>query len=183
MSAENQTKTHSLVALSDTAHGKFSLSDRFIADENQLRLSSGRDDVTCMVKYLGYWFAIHSEQKETESHIRIHAILGNLPFSYVSPFARNNIQAVVREAGRQLGGRVFFDKKQRIIFAERIRTKSVLTPELIVTEATKVMLRLKPYLELVNILQPAPYVETQKEIEALSEEIESYSEEDGISNT
>lgn len=185
-SSSDAHKTQSLVAFSDSTHGKLSLTGRFITENDELKLSEEKADVTCMVQYLGCWFAIHADEDEKGGQIRIHAILGYLPYSYVSPFARNNIKAVVKAAGKKLGGRVFFDNKQRIIFAERIRTKGLMTPELIVTEATKTMLRLKPYLELVNMLQPPPYPvfeDADGEESITGESNADYCEEAGTSNT
>lgn len=113
-----------------------------------------RTHIEFTVQHEGYWFCIHADQQGGFAVFRIHAILGKLPFTFQSSFARTNIIDVVRAACKHLQARFRTDDHQRILLIHEIRTKGILNPKVILAETTKVLLQLKPYLELITILQP-----------------------------
>ncbi|NVK18930.1 MAG: hypothetical protein HWE30_09560 [Methylocystaceae bacterium] len=152
--ADHPTKARSLVEFTNEKTGVLSLTDKIEADNSHLTKASCRTDIDFMVQYKGYWFAVHADQVGTQALLRVHGIIGNLPFSYQSSFARNNIMAVVSRASRAIKGKVRVDDQQRILLIDEVRVEGSLSPKLILAETTKVLLKLKPYLELVNTLRP-----------------------------
>jgi len=152
--ADQPTKARSLVEFSNEKMTALSLTDKIAADDGQLTHAACRTDIEFMAQYQGFWFAVHADQVGTDALLRIHGIIGHLPYSYQSSFARNNIMAVVSRASRAIKGKVRLDDKQRILLIDEVRVNGSLSPKVILGETTKVLLKLKPYLELVNSLQP-----------------------------
>ncbi|SCA56943.1 hypothetical protein MTBPR1_30313 [Candidatus Terasakiella magnetica] len=150
----------SLVEFSAVQSGALSLTDRIEADGKELMLSSGKSDLDFMVEYQGYWFSVNVEQRGTKSHLHIHGAIGKLPYTYESAFSRANVLAVVRAAGRALGGSVQVDSKQNILLIDTIEFEGSLSPKVVLAETTKVLLMVKPYLQLVTILQPPKQAST-----------------------
>jgi len=113
-----------------------------------------RTNIEFTVQHEGYWFGVHADQEGGFAVFRIHAILGQLPFTFQSSFARTSIMAVVRGVCKHLKARFKTDEHQRIILIHEVRAKGILHPKIILTETTKVLLQLKPYLQLITALQP-----------------------------
>lgn len=148
------SKAKSLVELSSSTKGELSVTDRFSTEDGQIVHDSCKTDIEFMVQYQGYWFAVHVDQLGTYSKLRIHGSMGRLPYSYESAFSRTNVMAVVRAAGKALGGTVRVDENQRIILIETLTFPGRLSPKVVIAETAKVLLRVKPYLQLVSTLQP-----------------------------
>jgi len=148
------SRAKDLVKFTAQKQGALSLADTLKAHDGELTHDTCRTEVDFMVEYRGYWFAVHADQQGTKAVLRVHGIIGNLPFSYQSAFARSNILAVVSAASKEIRGQVRIDDQQRIILIDTVRSEGTLTPKVILAETTKVLLKLKPYLELVTTLQP-----------------------------
>jgi hypothetical protein len=147
---EKQSTAKSLIALSDSQPVGLSVTNKFNSADGQ----TTRSHIKFAVQHEGYWFAVHADQQGSFAVFRIHAILGRLPFTFQSAFARTCIMTVVRAACRHLNARYRTDAQQRILLIHETRSKGVLNPKRILTETTKVLLQLKPYLELITTLQP-----------------------------
>lgn len=157
--AQKVKTTKSLIAFSETQQSGLAITDKLNTKNGEISHESCKTHLEFTVQYEGYWFALHADQQGGFAILRIHAILGHLPFSYQSTFARKNVMAVVRAASKHLNARIRTDEHQRIILIHHIRTKGILNPKLILTETAKVLLQLKPYLQLVTTLQPAKFKE------------------------
>ena len=153
------TTAKSLVEFTANKSGELAVTDTFDAEGGALTHADTRDYIEFTVQYEGFWFAIHADQQGTKTVLRVHGIVGHLPFTYQSNFARTNILAVVSEASRAIKGQVRVDENQRIILIDTVTVEGALTPKVILAETAKVLLRLKPYLELVTLFQlPKGYV-------------------------
>lgn len=156
-------KAKSLVEFTSQQSTALSLVDDISVVGGHLTHQSGTNDIEVMFQYQGYWFAVHAQQRGTKSVLEIHGIIGHLPFSYHSTFSRRNVWTVVKEAGKRVNGRVQVDDKQRILLIDTVIAEGTLTPRLVVLESTKVMLKLKPYLELIYQLQPPRWIDPRDE--------------------
>ncbi|MDV7339264.1 hypothetical protein RYZ26_06645 [Terasakiella sp. A23] len=155
METNSPTKARSLVEFTANKTQALSITDRIHTADGELAHSVCRTDIDFTVQYEGYWFAVHADQKGTEALLRVHGIIGHLPFSYGNAFARGNILAVVTRASRAIHGKVRVDDQQRILLIDEVKIKGSLSPKIILAETTKILLKLKPYLQLVTSLQPA----------------------------
>lgn len=151
---DSPTKAKGLVEFTSNTSRALSVTDRIQTDGGALVHDQCRSKINFMVQYQGFWFAVHTDQKENGVTMRVHGIIGHLPYSYQSSFLRTNIFAVVHAASREIKGKIRVDDQQRILLIDEVFFKGQLTPKLIVSETAKVLLRLKPYLELVRALQP-----------------------------
>ncbi len=154
-SKNTPTKTKSLVEFSAAKTGALAVTDRFHTEEGRLVHDSCTTDIDFMVQYEDFWFAIHLDQQGSKSYLRVHGIIGRLPYSYESVFARANILTVVHAASRALGASlVKIDEKQRILLIDTVSVEGIMTPKRVLAETAKILLKVKPYLELVKQLQP-----------------------------
>jgi len=147
------SRTRSLINFVEKADLPLSLEHTVVTTESGELEYTHRDELEITVRYCGYWFGIHANNNGTISTLSIHAILGHLPYSYENAFLRTHILAVVRAASRALQGTFKVDEKQNIILIDDVKTEGHLTPKMILTETTKVMLQFKPYLELLSSMQ------------------------------
>lgn len=120
------------------------------------RLRAG--PVNFSFQYKGFLFAGRTETAQEGTRLRLHAHLGNLPYSAESGYARANAAAIVAAASRKLGGRVVVSPSQRIFLIDEREFDQPLTPVLLVTTTTRLVLEAKPYLELLAVVvkPPAP---------------------------
>lgn len=154
MQNQMPTKARSLVEFSNRKSGALALTDRIHTDDGALTHTGCRTEIDFMVQYQGYWFAVHADQKSTQAVLRVHGIIGHLPYSYQSSMARSNIMTVISQASRMVRGKVRIDEKQRILLIKEVKVSGSLTPRVIMSETAKVLLQLKPYLELVTSIRP-----------------------------
>ncbi|WP_417790226.1 hypothetical protein [Terasakiella pusilla] len=148
------TKARSLVEFSNRKSGALALTDRINTEDGALTHAVCRTAIDFMVQYQGYWFAVHADQRDKQAVLRVHGIIGHLPYSYQSSFARSSIMTVVSQASRVVRGKVRIDEKQRILLIKEVKVQGSLTPRVIMSETAKVLLQLKPYLELVSSIRP-----------------------------
>jgi hypothetical protein len=146
--------TKSLVEFTRSANGEIPMAGGLQAKDGKIVQNQLADKVDFMVQYQGFWFAIHLDQQGTRSYLHIHGNIGKLPYSYESSFARTNVLAVVRAAGKTLGGNVRVDGNQNIILIDTVTCRGNMSPKILLAETAKVFLRIKPYLQLVQTLQP-----------------------------
>jgi len=85
------------------------------------------------------------------SHIQINGHLGHLPYSGQNIEVRVNAMAILEAAGEIPDCALALTKDQQIVFKKTIDLDQPLTPTLLVTEAAKTLLRMKPYLELLSM--------------------------------
>ncbi len=168
------TKAKGLVEFTAAKSGALAITDQLQADDGELTHSVCRTNIEFMVQHEGFWFAVHADQQGTKAVMKFHGIIGHLPYSYQSAFARSNIVAVVSLACREINAKMRIDENQRVLLIDEVSFEGSLTPKMVVAETTKILLKLKPYLLLISSLQlpdaasiPAPsnYIR-QKDIEA-----------------
>lgn len=148
------SKARSLVEFSNSTTRELSVTDNLHAKDGKIIQDNKLSQIDFMVQYQGYWFAVHVKPEGTKSFLHIHGIIGKLPYSYESSFARANVLAVVKAAGKALGGSVKIDDNQNIILIDKLTFEGNISPKILLAETTKVLLRVKPYLQLVHTLQP-----------------------------
>jgi len=105
--------------------------------------------------YQGYQFAVRAEAEPGNTRMRIHAILGHLPYTAESAELRVNMQAIVHEAGRALGGRIHVDGEQRVLLLDEFLFQETLTPNALLSKTVAFLLSAKPYLELLGLIASA----------------------------
>jgi len=160
MTSSSPSTAISLIESSTNRQTGLAVTDKFNTPEGQ----PTRNHIEFTVQHEGYWFCVHAEQQGGFAVFRIHAILGKLPFTFQSSFARTSIIDVVRAACKHLKARFRTDDHQRILLIHEIRAKGILNPKIILAETTKVLLQLKPYLQLITVLQP-PKQPNETEVE------------------
>jgi len=148
------SKARSLVEFSNSPTRELCVTDNLQAKNGKIIQDDKLSQIDFMVQYQGYWFAVHVRPQGTKSSLHIHGIIGKLPYSYESTFARTNVLAVVKAAGKALGGSVKIDDNQNIILIDRLSFEGNISPKILLAETAKVLLRVKPYLQLVHTLQP-----------------------------
>ena len=62
--------------------------------------------------YMGYQFAVRAEAEPGHTRMRIHAVLGHLPYTAEAPELRTNMRAVVGEARQRRD--VLVDEEDRL---------------------------------------------------------------------
>ncbi len=105
--------------------------------------------------YMGYTFAVRAEAEPGHTRMRIHALLGNVPYSAESPSLRVNMMAVAEAAGRALGGRIHVNREQRVLYFDEFHFDETLTPQALMTKSVAFLLSAKPYLEILNLIASA----------------------------
>ncbi|MGB0669902.1 MAG: hypothetical protein ACPGNT_00260 [Rhodospirillales bacterium] len=108
--------------------------------------------------YLGFLFAVRAEKGEDgkASELRFHAYLGNLPYTAEKGANRVNAMAIIRAAVRSRGGRFRFTQQQKILMMATLEIKEDLTPEVLVGTITRLILEVKPYLEMLAMVVNQP---------------------------
>lgn len=143
-----------LINFTDEGQLALDVTDLVKADQGHLRHDQCRTSLEFTFQYEGYWFAARSTRREHDGLLQIHAVLGYLPYSFESQFLRANIMAVVRAAGRKLGGRIKVDERQRILLMDEIKVNGIMTPTVVLSRLTTALILVKPYLELLRMIQP-----------------------------
>ncbi|PIW27174.1 MAG: hypothetical protein COW30_11245 [Rhodospirillales bacterium CG15_BIG_FIL_POST_REV_8_21_14_020_66_15] len=125
--------------------------------DQQGQLVRKNDDglVEFTFRYMGYQFAVRAEVHPGHTRMRIHAVLGHLPYTAEARELRTNMRAVVHEAGRALGGRIHINPEQRILFLDEFNFDETLTPGSLLTKTVAFLLSAKPYLELLSLIAGA----------------------------
>ena len=100
-------------------------------------------------QYLGFLFAVKATTIDGRRLVKFHANLGKLPFTSENRNGRVNALRIVDTAGNALGGKVEITPNQRIMLAEDIWLDEPMTPVLLVSIAARLLIRAKPYLEML----------------------------------
>ncbi len=101
-------------------------------------------------EYQGFLFAVRADASDQKTNMTFRANLGSLPYTAEDPAARSNAIAVLTSATRDLGGRVHLTPRQRVILSDEITVNEPLTPIVLMSRAARLLLRAKPYLELLS---------------------------------
>lgn len=107
-------------------------------------------------EHRGFLFAVRAITKDQFKTMQFRAHLGNLPYTVESPQARVNAYAVVIAAGAAMGGRLNLTSQQQIMIAEDIAITQPLTPALLISMATNLIITADPYLELLSMIITPP---------------------------
>ena len=108
------------------------------------------DGLSFTFEYGGFLFGVRAWAGRQSTNMRFHANLGSLPYTAENPQARHDAMAVLRSAGRALGGRVQMTPQQRILLQEQVTLDEPFTPVLLMSRAAKLLVLAKPYLELLS---------------------------------
>lgn len=111
---------------------------------------SGGDGLRFTFEYGGFLFGVRARAQHQTTEMRFHANLGSLPYTAEDPQARHDAMAVLRSAGRALGGRVVMTPEQRVMLRETVTLDEPFTPVLLMSRAAKLLVVAKPYLELLG---------------------------------
>ncbi len=101
-------------------------------------------------EYLGFLFAVKAGTDGQKTNMRVHANLGNVPYTVEGPSRRATTMEILGAATGHMGGRVKITPQQRIMLFEDYVFDEPLTPVLILTKTTQLMLRAKPFLQLMS---------------------------------
>jgi hypothetical protein len=148
-------KTKALVDAAGNPASAMPLGAMGLDDAGQLVRKNDDGLVEFTFSYMGYQFAARAEVEPGHTRLRIHAVLGHLPYTAEAPDLRDNMRAVVHEAGRALGGRIVITREQRILFFDEFNFNETLTPRSLLTKTVAFLLSAKPYLELLALIAGA----------------------------
>lgn len=153
--ASSAEKTKALVDAAGNPATAMPLGAMGLDGDGQLvrKNDDGRIDFT--FNYMGYQFAVRADVAPGRTRMRIHAVLGHLPYTAEAPDLRGNMRAVIHEAGRALGGRISITPEQRILFFDEFNFDETLTPKSLLTKTVEFLLSAKPYLELLALIAGA----------------------------
>lgn len=101
-------------------------------------------------EYLGFLFAVKATSQEQRTNMRFHANLGYLPYTAEDPKRRLDAMRILFTAGKLLGGKVHLSREQRIMLTESLWFDEPLTPVVLVSRATQLLVQAKPVLELLS---------------------------------
>lgn len=110
-------------------------------------------------RYRGIPFVVRAEAGDLGTDMYIVASLGNLPYSAEDPERRATALAILAAATADLGGQIRLTPKQRMELVEHVRLDVPLTPSVLLTHTARLVLRAKPYLELLALVVKPPIVE------------------------
>ena len=144
-------KTRDLVELVDTGDAGLGLRSVSVDGSGRLKRMSETGILGFTFEYLGFTFAVRAETSDTSGRLRVHADLGHLPYTAEAPFERANVWAIVSAAARALGGRLQLARTQQILLIEDFYFDEPLTPILLLASTTRLLLEVKPYLELLAV--------------------------------
>jgi len=113
-------------------------------------------DIKFTFEYLGFLFAVRAAASEQRTNVRFHANLGNMPYTGESAERRRDAMNILWFAAAKLGGRVRMTPEQRILLTEEFWLDEPLTPTALMTCAAKLLLKAKPYLELLIAVVSPP---------------------------
>lgn len=100
-------------------------------------------------EYLGFLFAVKAAADGNKTNMQVRANLGVIPYTVEGPTRRATAMEVLSCAAEHLGGRVKISSGQRIMLSENYVFDEPLTPVMILTKATMLMLRAKAFLQLM----------------------------------
>ncbi|NQW01179.1 MAG: hypothetical protein HQ483_15850 [Rhodospirillales bacterium] len=100
-------------------------------------------------EYLGFLFAVKAGTDGQKTNMRVHANFGYVPYTVEGPSRRATAMDILGAAAEHLGGRVFITAEQRIMLIEDYVIDEPLTPVLLLTKATTLILKAKPFLALM----------------------------------
>lgn len=100
--------------------------------------------------YMGFLFALKAGREEQQTVMHIRANLGSIPYTIEGNNRRADALSVLALAHAYLGGRVHVRGGQRILLSEQFEINEPLTPTLMITKATTLIVLAKPYLELLS---------------------------------
>ena len=153
--ASSAEKTKALVDSATTPSTAMPLGAMGLDSDGQLVRKNNDGLIKFTFNYMGYQFAVRAEVEPGHTRMRIHAVLGHLPYTAEAPDLRTNMRAVVHEAGRALGGRITITQEQRILFLDEFNFDETLTPQSLLTKTVAFLLSAKPYLELLALIAGA----------------------------
>lgn len=110
-------------------------------------------------KYRGIPFVVRAESHDMGTDMSTIASLGTLPYSAEDPERRATALAILDAAALDLGGQLRLTAKQRIELVENVRLDEPLTPTVLLTRTARLVLKTKPYLELLSLVVRPPIVE------------------------
>jgi len=99
--------------------------------------------------YLGFLFAVKAVADGDKTNMQVRANLGVVPYTVEGPTRRATAMEILGAATVHMGGRVKISPAQRIMLSENYVFDEPLTPVLILTKATILMLRAKSFLQLM----------------------------------
>ena len=115
-----------------------------------IRRGETKEVVEFTFEYLGFIFAVRADTSQQQTRMSFRANLGSMPYTAEDPEARANALMVLRTASRVLGGRVRLTPRQRLILSDELRFDEPLTPISMMSRSARLLLRVKPYLELLT---------------------------------
>jgi len=113
-------------------------------------------------EYQGVVFQVVASPKDQGTSIRFRAILGNLPYTSEHPVARRHATMIIYAASKVLGGRVRLSSRQHIALIDDIWVSEPMTPVLLLSQAAKLLVGAKPYLELLAVYVRPPMAPPQR---------------------
>lgn len=142
-------KTKSLIENINTA------SNRALGLDKVTELAGKGTKFEITFEYLGFLFAVKASTHQQQTNMRIHAHLGNIPYTVEGGDRRTNAMKALESAAGFLGGRITITSQQRIMLLEDYVIDEPLTPVLMISKATILLVRAKPYLELLaSVVRP-----------------------------
>jgi hypothetical protein len=109
--------------------------------------------------YHGYPFVVRAESREEKTMVDIRTILGNMPYSSESHNSRVAVAKILAALNDRLGFKMSLTQKQRLILSDNLESEEPLTPTNLLSMVTLMLLRARPYLDLL-----AEYVTPSGEI-------------------
>ncbi len=101
-------------------------------------------------QYMDFLFAVKAQGEGDRTKMQIHANLGYVPYTVEGITRRVTAMDILGAATEHMGGRVKISPQQRIMLYEDFDFDEPLTPVLILTKVTMLMLRAKPFLTLMS---------------------------------
>lgn len=155
MGRDPSKTARTLAALSRPDGKGLGVGDISFDEEGYLTTVSTNGNLDFQFAYMGYQFAVRAESDETQTAMRVHAMLGHLPYTAEAPDLRANVSAILNAASNTLGGRITLMQDQRIMLKEDFLFDGVLTPQTLFSKTVTFLLRAKPYLELLSMMTDA----------------------------
>ena len=152
MSATSAENTKSLVEVLNSSTGK----PLGLNKASQIAGKGSQFEFT--FEYLGFLFAVKAMSHQQTTIMRVHANLGNIPYTVEGGNRRANALEILGAATIHLGGQVTVSNQQRILLQEEYTFDEPLTPVLMITKATILLVRAKPFLKLMARVVTPPMI-------------------------
>lgn len=118
-------------------------------------LAGQENPIEFSFEYLGFLFAVKASADGDKTNMRVHANLGCVPYTVESPTRRATALDILGAATEHLGGHVKITPQQRIMLHDDYVFDEPLTPVLLMTKATTLMLKAQPFLKLMaRVVRP-----------------------------